>query len=229
MRIALTAGHYIGTSGKRCLKSIDKNETREWVLNNRICEKIENKLTAYEGYSLIRTDDRSGQTDVSLKARVDKANSFGADIYISIHHNAGINGGVGGGVVAYVAQNAPKITQEWQKAFYDAIISHTSLKGNRANPCASANLYECRETKMSAVLLECGFMDSKTDVPIILTDAFADKVASAIVEVIAARGKLPKKASNLYRVQVGAYSVKANAERMRDELKSKGYDAFIVK
>ena len=228
MRIALTAGHYIGTSGKRCLKSIDKNETREWVLNNRICEKIESKLSAYDGYSLIRTDDRSGQTDVTLKARVDKANSFGADIYISVHHNAGINGGSGGGVMAYVSLNAPKSALEWQKDLYDRIIAHRGLKGNRANPCASASLYECRETKMPAVLLECGFMDSKTDVPVILTDAFADKVATAIVEVIAARGNLPKKASKIYRVQVGAYSVKANAERMRDKLKEQGFDAIIV-
>ena len=228
MRIALTAGHYIGTSGKRCIKTLDKNETREWVLNNRICEKIESKLTAYEGYSLIRTDDRSGQTDVTLKARVEKANTFGADIYISIHHNAGINGGGGGGAMAYVSQNASKTALEWQKALYNAIISHTSLKGNRANPCASASLYECRETKMDAVLLECGFMDSKTDVPIILTDAFADKVASAVVEVIAARGNLRKKEKKLHRVQVGAFENRERAEQLRDELKSRGFDAFIV-
>lgn len=226
MRIALTAGHYIGTSGKRCIKSLDKNETREWVLNNRICEKIESKLSAYEGYSLIRTDDRTGQTDISLKSRVDKANEFGADIYISIHHNAGINGGSGGGIMAYVSLKPSKIALEWQKDLYDRMVARTALKGNRANPCASANLYECRETKMPSVLLECGFMDSKTDVPIILTDAFADKVATAVVEVIAARGNLRK--TNLHRVQVGAFQDRQRAEMLRDELKSKGYDAFIV-
>lgn len=32
----------------------------------------------------------------------------------------------------------------------------------------------------------------------------------------------------LYRVQVGAFSVKANAERLLNDLKSKGYDGFIV-
>ena len=31
-----------------------------------------------------------------------------------------------------------------------------------------------------------------------------------------------------YRVQVGYFEVKANAERLRDELKGNGYDAFIV-
>ena len=51
LKIALTAGHYLETAGKRCLKSLDKNETREWVLNDRICDKIEAKLKAYSGYS----------------------------------------------------------------------------------------------------------------------------------------------------------------------------------
>lgn len=37
-----------------------------------------------------------------------------------------------------------------------------------------------------------------------------------------------KKEKKLYRVQVGAFSVKDNAEKLKAELKKKGYDAFIV-
>ena len=228
MKICLTAGHYKGTSGKRCIKSLDQNETREWVLNSRICEKIEAKLQAYDGWTLLRTDDRSGNTDISLKTRVDKANSYGADIYISIHHNAGINGGNGGGIMAYVSPNADTVSKEWQKALYDAVVSRTGLKGNRATPLASANLYECRETKMPSVLLECGFMDSKTDVPIILTDKFADDVASACVDVIVKKGGLRARNGKIHRVQVGAFSKRENAERLKDELNAIGFDAFIV-
>ena len=33
----------------------------------------------------------------------------------------------------------------------------------------------------------------------------------------------------LYRVQVGAYLVKANAEAMQKKIKAVGFDAFIVK
>lgn len=229
-KIALCAGHYLKTAGKRCLKKLDPNETREWVLNDRICDKIEQKLKAYEGYSLLRVDDTTGSTDVSLANRVTKANSWGADFYLSIHHNAGINGGSGGGVVAYVYTKVDSTTKDWQKRLYDAIIAKTGLKGNRSTPLASANLYECRKTKMPAVLLECGFMDSKTDVPIILTDDFADKVATACVEVIVAKGKLKKKAttSKIYRVQVGAYTKKANAEAMQKKLQTAGFDAVIV-
>ena len=46
---------------------------------------------------------------------------------------------------------------------------------------------------MPAVLLELGFMDSSTDVPAILTDAYAKSCAQAIVNVIVARKGLKKK------------------------------------
>lgn len=192
-KIALNAGHGYYTPGKRCLKSLDPNQTREWTLNSRICNKIEEKLKEYEGYSLIRLDDTTGKVNVSLKKRTDKANKFGADFYLSIHHNAGINGGTGGGVVAYTYTSVGSETKKWQSDLYNAVIKYTGLKGNRSVPLAKANLHECRETKMPAVLMECGFMDSATDVPIILTDDYADKVASACVEVLAANGVLVKK------------------------------------
>lgn len=228
LKIALTAGHYLGTPGKRCLKSLDKNETREWVLNNRIADKVEQLLTAYEGYQLIRTDDTTGKKNIDLTARTTAANNFKADIYISIHHNAGMNGGKGGGIVAYTYTKVDKETEDWQKALYDALVVETGLKGNRAAPLAKANLAECRLTTMPAVLLELGFMDSKTDVPIILSEAYADKCARAIVKVLVQKGGLTKKERTLYRVQVGAYSERSNAEATVKKLKAAGFDAIIA-
>ena len=116
---------------------------------------------------------------------------------------------------------------------YNALIAATGLKGNRATPLAKQNLHEVRETDMPAVLLELGFMDSATDVPIILTEKFADQCAEAIVGVLVKRGGLEKKPveqnpGKIYRVQVGAYTVKANAENMQKKLKAAGYDAIIV-
>lgn len=192
-KLALNAGHGKNTAGKRCLKKLDPKQTREWVLNSRICEKIETKLKAYTGYNLIRLDDPMGKKDVALKTRTNNANNFGADFYLSIHHNAGVRGGTGGGVVAFVYTKPGKETLEWQKALYDAIIEKTNLKGNRSIPLAKKNLHECRESNMPCVLIECGFMDSKTDVPIILTDKFAEQVASACVEVIVKKAKLKKR------------------------------------
>ena len=193
-KIALTAGHYMGTPGKRCMKKLDPNQTREWWLNNRVADKIENLLKGYTGWELLRTDDTTGKKNVSLRKRTDAANKFKADFYLSIHHNAGIKGGSGGGVVAFVYTKASAESGAWQKALYKALIDATGLKGNRSNPTPKKNLHEVRETDMPAVLLELGFMDSKTDVPIILTDAYADKCAGAIVKVLVEKGKLEKKA-----------------------------------
>ena len=101
-KIALTAGHYLNTAGKRCLKSLDPNETREWVLNDRIADKVEKLLENYTSWELIRTDDTTGKKDISLAARTNAANNFKADFYLSVHHNAGVNGQKGGGIMVYV-------------------------------------------------------------------------------------------------------------------------------
>lgn len=231
-KVALNAGHYLGTAGKRTLKSIDQSETREWVLNDRVCDKVEQKLSAYEGCELLRIDDTTGKTDMTIAARTAKANNFGADIYIGVHHNAGIEGGSGGGIMAYVYTKVGDYTKKMQKLLYDKLIEKTGLKGNRSTPLTAANLGECRMTTMPAVLLELGFMDSTVDTPIILTEQFADKAADAIVEAIAELGSLkPKEAKPdtppRYFVQAGAFSEKKNAEALVGKLKNAGFDAII--
>jgi N-acetylmuramoyl-L-alanine amidase len=194
-KIALSAGHGRNTAGKRCMKKLDPSETREWVLNSRIVEKVEQLLAGYEGVEVLRLDDRTGDTDVALKTRSKSANAWGADLYLAGHHNGGVWGGKGGGIVAYVYTKPSEKSLVWQKALYDALIAATGLRGNRSKPLARKNLHEVREPKMPAVLLELGFMDSQTDVPIILTEEYAAKCAKAIVETLARLKNLEKKES----------------------------------
>lgn len=192
--IALVAGHYSRTPGKRVPSELDPNETPEWVLNDRVCDKIEKKLTAYTGYKLLRLDDTTGERNISLEVRTDAANEWDATEYYSVHHNA--NKGKpwrGGGIMVYVHPNASAASREMQKQLYDALIAKTGLKGDRSAPLAEANFHELRETEMPAVLGELGFMDSTVDAPIILTEEYADKCAEAYVEVMVQRGGLKKK------------------------------------
>lgn len=228
-KLALNAGHYKYTAGKRCHADIDPKQTREWVLNDRICDKIQKILAEYDGIEVLRIDDTSGEVDTSLANRTTKANNWGADFYLSIHHNAAGKKFNGGGIVAYVYTSPDAKSLEWQKALYNASVSATGLKGNRSTPLAKKNLHEVRETKMPSVLMECGFMDSTTDVPIILSEDFADKIAKAFVDVVIEKsGATKKKASVHYRVQVGAFAKKENAEDMVKKLKADGYEAIIV-
>lgn len=195
-KVAISAGHYLYTI-KHCVKELDPNETREWVLNDRIADKLEKLLAKYEGIAVLRLDDTNGKKAVSNEKRAQLANDWGADLYLAIHHNAAFSGEKtfsGGGIVAFIHnKNAKPGAAEWQKAFYDASIKHTGLKGNRATPLAKAALYECGAPNCPAVLMECGFMDSTVDVPIILSDEFASNMAKAFAEVIVKRSGAVKK------------------------------------
>ena len=184
-KIALDAGHGLNTAGKRIPKNLDPKETREWQLNSRVANKTEQLLGIFENVEVLRVDDRTGQTDVSLADRVKAANEWGADVYLSFHANAGVNGGTGGGIVTYTYTEADTESVSLQEALYYALVASTGLRGNRANPRATANHYVTRKTNMPAVLLELGFMDSRTDAPVILTESFADNCAAAIVDTLA--------------------------------------------
>lgn len=192
MIIALDAGHYNDTPGKRCMKSIDPKETRERFLNARMAEHVEELLKVY-GCEVMRCDDRTGKTDPSLSERAARANRAGAAAFISIHHNAGVNGGKGGGICVYAAENASKTSLTLQRAVYDETVKRTGLKGNRATPLPIANFTVIYRANMPAILGEFGFMDSTTDVPIILTDDFSLKCAQGIVAALVKTFGIKKK------------------------------------
>ena len=192
LKIAYCAGHYIDTPGKRCLKSIDPNETREWVLNDRVADYFAKAAQEYEGVELLRTDDPTGKSFIDIPVRCAKANTWAADLYIDMHHNAGINGGSGGGAVVF---SYPRSTKgaKYRDAVYKAIIAAGGLKGNRAEPVQEKALDSLRLSNMPAILIEYGFMDSTTDTPVILTDAHAKLVAYATMEGVAKVAGLKKK------------------------------------
>ena len=191
-RIALDAGHGLYTPGKRCMKSLDTNETREWWLNNRICDKIEELLKQYSNYELLRIDDTTGKKDVPLDVRTNKANKWGADLYLSVHHDSDIKGGSGGGTTVFIHVVPSKLSREYQKIVYEEFIKQTGKFGNRSEPMAMKDLHVLRETDMPAVLIECGFMDSSVDVPLILSEEFADNAALGLTNAIVKIGKLKK-------------------------------------
>ncbi len=180
--IALDAGHGMYTLGKRCLRSIDPKETREWWLNDRVADLVQELLATYN-CTVLRVDDTTGAKDISLSARVKAANAAKADMYISIHHNAGINGGTGGGTVVYYYSSNPARPLQAQ-GLYDAVVSKTGLIGNRSSKIIYHNFYVLSKTTMAALLIENGFMDSRADTPIILTAAHAEKTAQGIVDFL---------------------------------------------
>lgn len=189
--ICVDAGHGYNTGGRRCLKKLDPAEHREWWLNDRIADLVETELVRDYDCKVVRADDTTGAKDISLANRVKTANSANAHMYISIHHNAGVNGGKGGGTVVYSYKNDTDKARAVR--LYNYLIAQTNLKGNRSTPTAVGNFYVINKTKMPALLCEMAFMDSSVDVPILLTDDFAKKSAKGIINFLVAELKLEKK------------------------------------
>ncbi len=93
----------------------------------------------------------------------------------------------------------------------------------------------CWEAGVSADLLEVCFLTNPKDFETYIenTDAIADAIARSIVEgygevykSFEEKEAVPEN-KKLYRVQVGAFSVKENAENMLNNLKAAGFESYI--
>ncbi len=154
------------------------------MLNNRIVTKMQMLLLECRDINVLRVDDPTGRTNQSFTQKRKIVNDFHADLYAGVHHNAASKIFDGGGISAYVTVNPSAESVELRDALYYASVKETGLKGDRSSPLAERDLMELRGLNCPAVLMECGFMNSRIDCPIILTEEFADKMAKAFVTVI---------------------------------------------
>ena len=191
-KIAYCAGHCMHTPGKRMPAELNRDQTREWVLNDRVARYFAEAAAQYEGVQLYRTDDETGKTFVDIPPRVKQANDWGADLYVDMHHNAAGKIFTGGGVEAFCYLGSVE-GKKYRDAIYKAVVAAGGLKGNRVSPLQEKKFDSLSLTNMPAVLIEYGYMDSKTDAPVILTDDYARKVGYATFEAVAAVRGLKKK------------------------------------
>ena len=228
-KIAYGAGHNIA-NGNGIPKNLDPKQTGEWELNDRVARYFAQAAALYEDVELLRVDDPKGKAPIDLKARCNDANKWGADFFLSIHHNAGVNGGKGGGLVAFSNPGSAE-GAKYRDAIYEACMAAGGLKGDRWDATLETAFYVLKNTDMPAVLMEYGFMDSTTDVPVILSEEYAKNMGYATMEGIAAAAGLKKKPQEqkVFRVQIGAFHEKKFAEATLAKAKKAGFtDAFIV-
>ncbi len=163
--------------------------------------------------------------------RVEESNAFGADIHIAIHTNATAKHNVTGGsqVLLY------SISGEREKAG-NAVLSRLSpiTPGKSAERLVlKPDFYEVRATKGMALYCECEFHDTQLGSDFIInnTDRIGEAIAYGICDYYGIVPKNKNSAPNdgtLYKVQVGAFSVRENAENYLAKLKNAGFDGFIV-
>jgi N-acetylmuramoyl-L-alanine amidase len=236
LKVALDAGHGYDTPGKRT----PDGSMKEYEFNRATAYKVKEILeNEYEGVETLITFRDSH--DVPLRQRTDWANDWKADVFVSIHANAAGRGWSSAeGIETFVYKTRPKEAVQLAAHVQNHLIRETGRKNRGVK---AADFHVLRETKMTAILCECGFMTNKEEASLLKSDSYRKKCAEAIVKGLVEHYKLKKKAASkpapakpaasnqkeVYRVQVGAFADRKNAERLVAELKKKGYPAFITK
>ena len=180
----------------------------------------------------------TGQKDV-LQKIVKMCNNHKADLDVSIHFNCAANDRTGNGrttgseVLLYSnASRAYEYAEGVCKAFE---LLGFKNRGIKYNP----SLYVLKHTNAPAMLVEVCFVDDKDDVELYNCKQAAEAIVYGItgqyVQEIPETDKVEEneetavgEPGKIYRVQVGAYSVKKNAENMKKALEKDGFNCFIT-
>lgn len=181
----------------------------------------------------------------SLAEIANDANKWGADLFVSNHFNAG--GGDGFECFVYSEKTVPmgQIFAKYVKAAGQNLRQYGAAPGVKIRP----GLAVLSRTNMTAILTEGAFVDNKKDIADWNDDTELKALGVAYAEAAAEYLQLEKKVSapapapvtkpnttpkaeatqTLYRVQVGAFSKKANADKKRDAVEAAGFEgAFLA-
>ncbi len=169
--------------------------------------------------------DAVGST--ALQNRVAEANKWGADLYYVAHTNAA------GKPDAKVHRSVTMCWSDADSKKKAAVIGkyRKSITTHKVN--VRTDLYEIRKTKMTCLYDELFFHDNPDDCRWFHSggmEQMAEETVRALCELL----EVPytpvqtESPQRLYRVQVGAYAKRENADKMAAKLKAAGYDAIIV-
>ena len=178
-KIAIDNGHGLKTAGKRTPKMPDGKVIHEWQFNHATATILKGILEK-QGHQVLMVSDT--EADTPLMARINKANQWGADVFVSIHYNAlnSIWGSHGGIETLYNpnSANGKRLAEVVQKE----LINATKLRDRGARP--RTNLGVLNYTKMVAILPELGFMDNLEEAKLMLDVNYQNKCANAIANGI---------------------------------------------
>jgi N-acetylmuramoyl-L-alanine amidase len=222
-KILIDCGHGGRDGGAAANGLIEKNLTLE--LGKRTRDIL---LKEYENVEVQLS--RNTDSYLTLDQRTTAANKWDADILISIHINAAAAESANG-FETFVYLSTSTRTKTFQNVLHRSILKRINMedRGQKAK-----NLHMLRDSRMTAVLTECGFISNTGDSNKMKQAAWKENVARGHAEGIAEFLGLKKKAApaapaeKIYRVQVGAFEERENAEKLAADLQKQGYRPIIT-
>ena len=127
-----------------------------------------------------RTDDRF----VGLQERADMANMDRVSLFVSIHCNAAESTSANGTETYFYAPISKPVlfAQRMERQQLAECIQRNAVRsgGLADRGVKEKNLAVLRETKMPAVLVECGFMSNQRELAVLLDPGFQQRIAEGI-------------------------------------------------
>lgn len=167
--------------------TVGKNGLKEKDVNIDLAYKVTSMLQQ-AGARVIMT--HTGSTSLSLAGRANIANSAGADIFVSIHVNSNPNPAMSGHTTYYYAPaDRPVLyAQRLERQKLATVVQQELVKAaGRANQgIMTSNFAVLRETTVPSILVETAFMSNATEMNLLTTDAFRQRLALGIYNGIAA-------------------------------------------
>lgn len=173
-RIVLDPGHGGSDPGAIGKTTLVKEKEMALKATNALKTELE-KL----GYEVVLS--RSNDTKVELYQRTDFANEINADLFVSIHYNSSTDSKPKG-VEIYYYPDAKGEREALAKSIFAPLVGKTGAiaRGTKA----STGLVVTRESAMTSVLIEMGFLSNpaeeqlvqKTDYMIVQTKAIAEGI-----------------------------------------------------
>lgn len=193
LKIVIDAGHGYNTPGKR-----SPDGMREYEFNREVALAMKQELETYEGVQILFT--HSEDRDVPLTERTNRANEWRADVFVSIHANAYMGEmGNHGGIDTFIDDSNPAGARALATVVQRNLIEATGL-ANRG--VKTADFHVLRETKMTAILIEHGFMDSYTDLPKLKSPEYRKLCGVTNARSIAEHYRLTRKAPQKTPVEI---------------------------
>jgi len=217
MKIAVRGGHCPNVPGSRGI--IDELKEDRLVKNAVI--KYLNQM----GVSVldVTPPDSTSSSSADLSYGVNKANNWGADLFVSIHFNnaySTYNGALGTEVCVYSENDVA-----------ERVVDRLASLGfrNRGQKVRTG-LYELKHTSMKSMIIEVCFVEATEDVTLYKRLGH-DTIGKTIAEAIA--NKKVVEASNIqgetyYRVVAGSYKDRENAEERKRQLEIKGFNGVFL-
>ena len=189
-----------------------------------IAKQIKDLLRDYSGVEVKMS--RTADMTKSLVARTKEANSWKADIFLSIHCNAFNGKARGYEDFVYNGIRANSTSSKYQTILHATVAKGISLP-NRGKK--QANFHVLRESSMPAILTENGFIDHPEDAKLMKQTNWREQVAAGhvegLVQIFQLKKAEQKQAS--FVVIAGSFQKRINAEGRVIFLEAKGIDAQI--